>query len=466
MAADGKLHHVWGAIQAFASVYCAAWATWAYYHPYNPRPSTFAQPTDTARVAMPFPLYIGILILAASVGIPAIVRLVFALHQRRRPTERDVLPRVNPANDEQVRALNAERVEIIRKMEVQHTAELLRAQESRRLCDEERRAAIQRAEEADARLKLFPPLQTEIISIIRGLRDLEVVLGKPPELQNTGPVPKDANQQIWMSDRLREATLWTADRAEWERKFIGGYRDRFADRIKRLSDSLMRDHGCVVAPLEPYSTTISSKADSDDLIEILLKYFVFLENPEPVRKRERAWIPIPPTPQRGLLSPLQAEVLALAQELRDFAGEMGEEPQLNSSDYPNTASGQLEFMQINSKLLHERQLEWSGKYNTRFDDKLKRLVNRLKSEKVDCGGFLESQAHGGITNTPDALRAAEYLVSAAYKLAGIRVYPPHSYTDGELAMMSGNEINRKNQEEPGFADTWARYRESKRGRKL
>jgi hypothetical protein len=53
----------------------------------------------------------------------------------------------------------------------------------------------------------------------------------------------------------------------------------------------------------------------------------------------------------------------------------------------------------------------------------RQVVDQLGAAKVACGGFLESQANADIYKTPDAERSAEFLISAAYKLDGMRVYP-------------------------------------------
>lgn len=87
MAENSKWNHASGAIQAAASVYCAVWGTWAYSHPYTQSAQKGAE-ARSGGVAMPLWLYIGILVLAASVGIPAIVHLVTAW-RRRRTTAQD-----------------------------------------------------------------------------------------------------------------------------------------------------------------------------------------------------------------------------------------------------------------------------------------------------------------------------------------------------------------------------------------
>src|SRR5579862_1802454 len=78
MAESGKLHHLWGASQAVSGLYCSLWGTWAYFHPYD---SPKAMASAGGKLTMSLSLYIGILVLAASVGIPAIVRLIGASHR-------------------------------------------------------------------------------------------------------------------------------------------------------------------------------------------------------------------------------------------------------------------------------------------------------------------------------------------------------------------------------------------------
>jgi hypothetical protein len=81
--------------------------------------------------------------------------------------------RVNPANDDQVRRLNESHKEEIRKLEVSHNAYLSRAQESRRQCEEERRAAKEK-------LAIFSPLQMDALQLSHDLMNYLIRMGGPP----------------------------------------------------------------------------------------------------------------------------------------------------------------------------------------------------------------------------------------------------------------------------------------------
>ncbi len=161
-----------------------------------------------------------------------------------------------------------------------------------------------------------------------------------------------------------------------------------------------------------------------------------------------------------MFTPLQIDTLSLAKELRAFAEEMGEEPTISSADYPNTRDGQEKFIVDHERLLDRRQTEFRSKFRLRFGDGLKQIVNRLGAEGISFG-FVDGRARADIESTPDALRTAEYLVSGAYKLTGIRLYPPTAYDPQELEMMAGNERQRRLREEPGFAETWGNYQRSR-----
>jgi hypothetical protein len=79
--------------------------------------------------------------------------------------------------------------EEIRKLETAHKAELYRANEARRQCEEERRAAISKSDEINTRLSIFAPLQLEAVELSDALLSLLKRLGPPPE-------PKFTREQI------------------------------------------------------------------------------------------------------------------------------------------------------------------------------------------------------------------------------------------------------------------------------
>jgi hypothetical protein len=94
--------------------------------------------------------------------------LILLSHRRTRSSESlPIPPTPTGVTDEQ----DADQA---RRMEVQRKADLWRAQESRRICDEERREALKKLEEARSKLAVFTPLQWEAFRVAK---DLRVLLG-------------------------------------------------------------------------------------------------------------------------------------------------------------------------------------------------------------------------------------------------------------------------------------------------
>jgi len=108
----------------------------------------------------------------------------FLLRSKTSPAKaiasEDVVRQVNLSNDEQVRALNAAHQEEMRKQEAADKAELWRAQESRRICDEERRMAIDRVRELEDAMAPLSPLKMEALKFRRRLQRF---------IDETGPEP-------------------------------------------------------------------------------------------------------------------------------------------------------------------------------------------------------------------------------------------------------------------------------------
>ena len=89
---------------------------------------------------MPLPLYIGILVLSVSVGVPAIMRLVSWLSKRKKKTESPAVANTDSqhATAESIRAdFRADLRDKTKRIE--GDAELSRAQESLKQCEEEKR---------------------------------------------------------------------------------------------------------------------------------------------------------------------------------------------------------------------------------------------------------------------------------------------------------------------------------------
>ena len=94
---------------------------------------------------------------------------------------------------------------------------------------------------------------------------------------------KGEDQKQWSEkERLAKSIAWTAERAEWERKFIYSYKEHFAGRRVRKD---LRNHlgktGRVVVSLDPSTDNIhNSTGDFEELIDILMDFFMQLENPK------------------------------------------------------------------------------------------------------------------------------------------------------------------------------------------
>jgi hypothetical protein len=69
----------------------------------------------------------------------------------------------------------------VKRERSQQNSDLSRAQQSRKLCDEERREAIAKAEELRAKLSLFTPLQLEALQLRADLRQFLEKVGPPPK---------------------------------------------------------------------------------------------------------------------------------------------------------------------------------------------------------------------------------------------------------------------------------------------
>jgi hypothetical protein len=129
----------------------------------------------------------------------------------------------------------------------------------------------------DSNALILTPLQGEILHLSRDLHQLLKEAGPPPELQNTGPMKKGEDAQAWTKQQTIEADEWTKAYSEWARKLIYNYRQRFSERVKKAMHSLGANTGMVVVSLEPYTTDIRPGADFQQLIDILLEFFVKLE---------------------------------------------------------------------------------------------------------------------------------------------------------------------------------------------
>jgi hypothetical protein len=70
----------------------------------------------------------------------------------------------------------------VRRIEIAHNAELSRAREAQRQCDEERREALRKAEEIEAQLSIFSPLQIQAFRLARDMGNYLTSLGPKPTI--------------------------------------------------------------------------------------------------------------------------------------------------------------------------------------------------------------------------------------------------------------------------------------------
>jgi len=169
-------------------------------------------------------------------------------------------------------------------VEATQKAELWRATEIRKQLENEKQEALQKLDELTTQMTRFTPLQIEIIQLARDLRHLLVDAGPPPDLKNTGPMPKGNDLNVWMKERMDESGLWTDAYSEWARKIIYRYQEEFAHRVKLVMTSLGKTTGMVVISLEPYTSDVRPGEDFQNLIDLLLGFFVKLEIPAEERK--------------------------------------------------------------------------------------------------------------------------------------------------------------------------------------
>jgi hypothetical protein len=114
----------------------------------------------------------------------------------------------------------------LRREEIQRKAELWRAQESRRICDEERREALRQLEEAKSQLALFTPLQIEAFQLAKDLRLFLKELGPRPQVSWGNLDPQDG-----MAKRMTEQNRL---QQPWVAKLVYRYAREYAPRVKNL----------------------------------------------------------------------------------------------------------------------------------------------------------------------------------------------------------------------------------------
>lgn len=303
---------------------------------------------------------------------------------------------------------------------------------------------------------LLSPLQIEILQLSKDLHTLLRDAGQPPELKNTGPMKKGEDQKQWSEERLAESIAWTAERAEWERKFIYSYKEHFAARVKKLRNDLGKT-GRVVVSLDPYTDNIhNSTGDFEELIDILMDFFMQLENPK-VKSLNK--VQVEPTRDMTslLFKPIQLEILQFVRELRSFLKEMGEKTRARAEDFDtSTADGVAEYLQADLVLQDPWNTKFRSLYDKHYSQRLQGIVNDLGIHGLKRG-FLSGCANGGIKDATEGQLLIETLVSAAFQLDEIYVFPRNVYSEKEISMMCENEIRDKIATEPGFLVSYEQY---------
>jgi hypothetical protein len=237
-------HHT-GIIQCILGFYCAAFATWEHFNPRTPPAASTAHAGGAPmipRYAMPFWLWAGIVALALSVVIPAIVGLVRKRSLRKlgqaeesggdqRPTK--LRKKFSWANSERIRLekeLNTKgqlHAEEVRKLEVSHEADLRKATVIREQLTLEKQLALNKISELEAKLEMFSPLQLEAFKLANEIQAFYAELGPEPKY------PKELEDRtaegIWNAlAKHNQALLPYRTRLEY------GFERRFAKRTMEL----------------------------------------------------------------------------------------------------------------------------------------------------------------------------------------------------------------------------------------
>lgn len=297
---------------------------------------------------------------------------------------------------------------------------------------------------------VLTPLQMDVLSLSRDLREFLRELGPAPQL----PVGASTLGLDQIGD-------WTGEYAEWARRMIYRYRSDFAPRVRDIANTIGANTGMVVVSLEPYCSDVRPGHDFDVLLDTLLGFVAKLEDPS----AKRNMLPSPSEPSQPPQSTLQfwsvqVSAFELAKDLIAFTRELGEIPDVSSKDFPDTALGQYDFLVRRNALQEPWLLKFRSGYRARFAERLKMVVDLFGTHGIQRP-FLDECVNGEIRDADDARRVSELLVSAAFEMDGIRVFPPRSYTEQQLEMMSGSERDLRIKEEPGFLEAWKRYQLAK-----
>lgn len=189
--------HLWGIIQAVSGVYCAAFATWDRFHPRtviaspNPAVGPIGVQINPA-YAMSLWLWVGIVVLALSVAVPAIVGLV----------RRDSPPaKAGPSKEElEVDAEQKRWHEWVNNHNLKYYYEM----------------GVQSSQ-------LFTPIQIQALQLAKDLGTFVLELGPEPQLN--------------LVETSLESALhfhMVGPGSQWHLKLQSHYEERFSPRIKKL----------------------------------------------------------------------------------------------------------------------------------------------------------------------------------------------------------------------------------------
>lgn len=205
--------HFTGIIQCAFGLYCSIFATLSYF---LPRPVPVALGTPAAppagaamnvRYSMPFWLWVGIVGLVLSVVVPALVKMVRGRKEPQRKPEGTFLKEQAENN----RALQEE----MRKLTISHNAELSRCIEIRDQYGAEKR-------EAEAKLKIFTPLQMEALQLAKSLHLFAEESGETPD--STKKYSTAEEYEAFVMDR-------EFIRGSWLNTFRSRYREKFGNKV-------------------------------------------------------------------------------------------------------------------------------------------------------------------------------------------------------------------------------------------
>jgi hypothetical protein len=313
----------------------------------------------------------------------------------------------------------------------------------------------------DSKVEPLSSLQSDILHLSRDLRLMLKDAGPKPEPQFE-PMKEGQDQKAQTSQWLDDTDKWQNAYSEWARKIIYRYREEFAGRVKSLMNSLGLT-GMVVAPLEPYTTDVRPGDDFTQLIDLLMGFFVQLENPKQRPLLSKMLLNQPATPP--LFTPLQIELFTLAKELQGFVKEMGEKPEARKEGFDDTRDGAEAYIRANLVLEEPWLTKLSSLYNKRYLDRLRSIINELGVHGLKRN-HLSACVRGGVRDSGEIQLLIETLVSAAHQLDGIYVFPRIVYSAEQIRTMAENDVHRKIAEEPGFLVSYEEYLQAQTSKEI